>query len=288
MNDLNWHDLQIFFHVAEAGGLSGAARATGLSAPTIGRKMLALEEAAGRAFFHRRQTGYSLTADGAALMARVRAMEAAARPVQEMAQNAEAPLIRLSAGTSTSAFLADRFATLCRPGDAFRLHFTTSEAVLDISHREVDLGVRNRPADAPNLASRPLARVAFAPYRAMSGPEPDALGWVALDPETARHPASHWVHDQGKPVRAIASSVATLGHLVRAGAGIGAMPCMIGDLNPGLARAGPVIDTLTETVHLVMHNDDRHRAPIRRLIERLTRLYAENADLLEGKRPLRA
>ncbi|MEM9813747.1 MAG: LysR family transcriptional regulator, partial [Pseudomonadota bacterium] len=48
MTDANWDDLHVFFHVAEAGGLSGAAKRTGLSAPTLGRRMVALEQAAGR------------------------------------------------------------------------------------------------------------------------------------------------------------------------------------------------------------------------------------------------
>ena len=41
MADPNWDDLQLFHVVAELGGLSAAAQRTGLSAPTIGRRMLA-------------------------------------------------------------------------------------------------------------------------------------------------------------------------------------------------------------------------------------------------------
>ena len=287
MNNLNWNDLHLFYHVAQTGGLSAAARATGLSAPTVGRRMLALENASGLSLFVRTQTGYDLTAEGHALHGRVRAMQAAAVPVQAILSKAEAPLVRLSAGTSTAAFLADRFGALSRPGDPFRLQFVTSEDVLDIAHRQVDLGIRNRPADATNLASRPLGCVAFAPYRSFAAAQAGTADWVALDPAHARHPAAKWVHAQGHPIRAMASSVATLGQLVRAGAGIGAMPCMVADTDPTLARAGPVIEALSEEVFLVMHNDDRHRAPLRRLIDRLVRVYGENADLLAGKRPLR-
>ncbi|CCE99729.1 hypothetical protein predicted by Glimmer/Critica (plasmid) [Sinorhizobium fredii HH103] len=49
----NWEDLRLFLHVAEQGGLAGAAEKTGISAPTIGRRMLALERATGRALFVR-------------------------------------------------------------------------------------------------------------------------------------------------------------------------------------------------------------------------------------------
>ena len=288
MDDIAWDDLRIFFHVARSGGLSGAARQTGLSPATIGRRMLALEQRAGRALFERAQTGYSLTRAGQALMQRVSAMQAAAAPVQYfLAGQAAVPDIRLSAGTATTMFLVDRISALIRPGDEFRLNFVTTEAVLDISHREIDLGIRNRPPEAGNLASRPLGTLRFAPYRSWSVAAPELLEWVAMDPEHARHPAAHWLHQQQVPVRVIASSVATVHALVQAGAGIGVMPCLIGDSDPQLTRAGPVIEELTETQHLVMHADDRHRPALRRVIARLADLYRANADLLAGERPLR-
>ncbi|WP_169306340.1 hypothetical protein [Paracoccus hibiscisoli] len=46
----------------------------------------------------------------------------------------QALLIRLSAGTATAHFLADKFSLLNRPSDGFRLNFVTTEAVLDIAH----------------------------------------------------------------------------------------------------------------------------------------------------------
>ena len=75
--------------------------------------------------------------------------------------------------------------------------------------------------------------------------------------------------------------------LVRAGAGIGVMPCLIGDLDPALSRAGEIIEDLTETQYLAMHADDRHLPHIRTVIDRLVAVYAENAELLAGARPLR-
>ncbi|QIE40829.1 LysR family transcriptional regulator [Meridianimarinicoccus aquatilis] len=288
MKDVNWDDLRLFLRVAEHGGLSSAARQTGVSAPTLGRRILALEQRIGQVLFKRAQTGYTLTAFGEGLLRRVKAMQAAAQPVQELigAQGTR-PVVRLSAGTGTAMFLADRYSALARPGDEFHIAFITAEAVLDIAHREIDLGIRNRPADTSNAASLRLGTLRFAPFRAWNTPRPDALGWVGIDPEHARHAASQWARLQGHPICVQTSSIATLHQLVRAGAGIGIMPCMVGDSDPALARAGPLVEELTEEQFLVMHDDDRHRAPVRRLIERLTRLYRDNADLLAGARPLR-
>jgi len=206
--------------------------------------------------------------------------------MDRMAGQADTPVLRLSAGTATATFLAAHLYRLCRPRDRFRINFVTTERVLDLAHREIDLGIRNRPPGAGNLASRALATLRFAPYRAYGAAQADTLGWVGLDREHAVHPAAMWLHRQGHPVRVLASSLATVHELVRAGAGIGVMPCLMADRDPALVRAGPLIDDLTETQHLVMHNDDRHRPQMRRLIDRIVALYQANADLIGGARPL--
>lgn len=288
MKNLSWDDLQVFYHVAETGGLSGAARALGFSAATIGRRMLALEQATGQVLFERSQSGYALSPSGQALYQKVRAMQAAARPVAALlAPDQVRPVVRVTAGTATAMFLADKFSALSQPGDTFRLNFVTTEAVLDIAHREVDLGIRNRPAETGNLASRPLELLRFAPYRSWAVPQPELLEWVAMDPAHARHPAARWLLDQGLPVAVHANSVATVHELVRAGAGIGVMPCLTGDCDPSLTRAGPLIEDLTETQHLTMHADDRHLPHIRCVIDRIVALYEDHAPLLAGERPFR-
>ncbi|TJZ81079.1 LysR family transcriptional regulator [Paracoccus hibiscisoli] len=149
------------------------------------------------------------------------------------------------------------------------------------------MGIRNQPAEAGNLAALRLGILRFAAYRSWSVGNPDLLGWVAIDPAHAKHAAVRWLHVQGHDISVLANSIATVHELVRAGAGIGVMPCMIGDCDPSLARIGPIIDELTEQQYLVMHDDDRHRPPIRRLIERLTKIYHDNAPLLAGERPMR-
>lgn len=81
MKSINWDDLRIFLSVARAGGLSAAARQLGISVPTAGRRMLALEEATAQSLFLRSQSGYALTKEGEVLFSKARSMEAAARPL---------------------------------------------------------------------------------------------------------------------------------------------------------------------------------------------------------------
>jgi DNA-binding transcriptional LysR family regulator len=289
MQNLPWDDLRLFLQVARAGGLTGAAAATATSAATLGRRMLALEAALKRSLFVRRQTGYRLTADGEDLFARVQAMEAQARPIEDWAAGPDAmPTVRISPGTWTGNFLAENFAALWRPADRFRIAFTLTEARMDIAHREVDIGIRNSEPEAGNLAVRRGCRVAYAGFRARSAPEA-AARWVAIQPELAL--PRHWrwpVENRAHAIVAWASNPRILADLMRAGIGTGVVPCFTGDRDPALVRDGPPIPELWEEQYIVMHDDDRHRPEIRTVIDRLARLFEAHAPLFAGERPIGA
>ena len=287
---MNWDDLRIFLRVARAGGLSGAARQLRMSPPTVARRMLALEQDIGRTLFNRAQTGYELTDEGRALLRKALAMEASARPIEDwLAVGHDRPVIRVSAGTWTANFIADNFSRLWTPNDPFRICFKTTEARLDITHREIEIGIRNMPAESGNLASRPTVDVAFAAYVARNHPDPKGSEWVAVGSDEAITRSARWLLAQdGAAICAWANTPYTLRDLVRAGAGKGVMPCFAGDRDPRLMRAGPLIGELAETQYLVMHDDDRHRPEVRKVIDRLNALFRDHAELCRGDRPIGA
>ncbi len=288
MKNINWDDIKIFLLVAEGGRLSSAARELKTSVPTVGRRMLALEETVGQPLFHRSQSGYSLTKASETLVTKVRPMEAAALLLEEwLTPNHKRPLVRISAGTGTASFLADRFTDLWSREDTFQLAFVTAESTLDIAYREVEIGIRNRPAESGNLVSRKMQKVCFSTYFNRHVRQRESLDWVAIDADNAVHPAAHWVLNQDDiTVNAWANSTATLHSLINAGAGIGVMPCFMGDRDPTLKRLGPIIAELTENQWLVMHGDDRHRSEVRTTADRITKLLQEDSALFAGERPI--
>lgn len=288
MKNLSWDDLHIFTHVARGGGLSAAAAELGISAATAGRRMLALEQAVARPLFVRRQSGYALTADGRVLLSKALAMEAGARPIADwLAAEGQRALVRISAGTWTANFFVENFSKLWRPDDPFRIAFKTTEAKLDIAHREVEIGVRNAKPDNPNLAARRTVEVAQAPYRARNHPSPGREDWVAIAPGEETTRSARWVNAQeGVTFAAWANTPQTLRDLIRAGVGKGLLPCFAGDRDPLLERAGDTVEELRESQWLVMHNDDRHRPEVRTVIERMVALVQAHAPLFTGNRPV--
>jgi DNA-binding transcriptional LysR family regulator len=285
MKNLNWDDVRMFVVVAQSGGLTPAATILASSAATIGRRMLALEKVVSRKLFVRRQSGYDLTPAGVEFLSKALAMQASARPIHEWAEaDAVKPAVRISAGTWTANFLCEHFSNLWTAADPFIVTFHTTEARLDISHREVDIGIRSHKPEGANLATRRIGSVAHACYCAQDATSDARVRWVSMLPEYARTEATRWANAQENvQIVAWANSPRTVYDLICAGVGIGVLPCFAGDRNPNLERIGPSLPELTQDQWLVMHQEDRHRPEVRTVIERIATLLKANELLFSGQ-----
>lgn len=262
-----WDDLDAFRAVARFGGLSAAARETGASAPTLGRRMHALERQLGRELFRRRSHGYDLTAEGRALL---RAVDAAAATIERaVARNAEGvvPTVRVSAGTWTSLALARRITSLAGDPPDLRLSFVSSEAVLSLNRREAAIGIRNRQPTEAGLAGRRLRRVEFAAYATADASD----GWIAVAGDA---PSARWLRGRDVTVLHEASHPRLALDLALAGAGRVVLPTFAGDAEAGLEQVGDPIPELAHDSWLVAHDEDRHRPPVRRALDRIAAILA--------------
>ena len=70
--EFNWDDARIFLAIARAGTLSGAADKMNMGIATVSRRLDRLEQSLKVPLFSRHQSGYRLTDDGEALLARGR------------------------------------------------------------------------------------------------------------------------------------------------------------------------------------------------------------------------
>lgn len=288
MKNVDWDDIRVFIAVARTGGLTGAAKDLNMSAATVGRRILALEQCVSRQLFVRRQSGYALTADGRDLLARALAMEASAKPLMEWLdpENVK-PAVRISAGTWTANFLCENFARLWTADDPFVVAFKTTERRLDIAHREVEIGIRSHKPEEANLAVRRTGAVAHAAFRARNTPAARRDDWVSILPEDAGTAATRWASSQPDlRIVAWANTPRTLYDLIVAGTGKGVLPCFAGDRDPRLERAGRALPELQQEQWLVMHHEDRHRPEVRTVLDRLGALLDEHGPLFAGARPL--
>ncbi|MBB4120334.1 LysR family transcriptional regulator [Martelella radicis] len=284
MADPNWDDLQLFHVVAELGGLSAAAQRTGLSAPTIGRRMLALERTLGRSLFLRSQRGYRLAHDGEVLFERVSGMQAVADAIADWHGEAFAmPWVSIAVDSWLAGFAADSVLRIKGPEDGFRICLAAAGPSLALAFREADVAVLGARPDSGNLAVRRAGTMAYAVYRRHDLAGDDAP-WVSMGTGSAVSASDRWVFENRE------SAITTwtedrdlLVRLVAAGAGQGVLPVYLGDANPVLERVDGIIDELTHSLFIVANDDDRHRPEVRTVIERLAAFIRENDALLAGR-----
>ncbi|MFB9951274.1 LysR family transcriptional regulator [Rhizobium puerariae] len=285
MTDAGWDDLKLFLHVATEGGLSGAAGRTGLSAPTIGRRMLALERTTGRTLFIRSQQGYRLAPDGETLLAHVRTMQRTADNIADWRGQAFAlPIVSIGADAWLSGFIADHTANIRGKDDRFRLCCKSLHEGMDFTYREADVGLVGRRPESGNVAIRRSVGVAHAVYKARGLPEDGSLPWVSIGTESSHAPADKWVfqhHEAG--VRTWTNSPGLLLRLIAGGNGRGVLPCFAGDSHAGMVREGEIITELTYTIWIVANDDDRHRPEVRHVIERLGDLFRREEKRFSGQ-----
>ena len=267
MKSASWDDLALFAAVARAGGLTGAVAETGASVATLSRRMKALETQVGRRLFLHGKAGYCITADGRALLDKVRRMEATAVEIGAWQAEQKGPVrVRISAGTWTSLRLASCLSDYWTPKARWVPEFVYCNLDLDIARREIDIGVRNRRPEQPWLAGRMTNVITHAVY-ARDG---DVTAWIGGSFETAVLPSERWVAEHHRAEILTTANDPNL-RLALAEAGLGrvVLPMFIGDARPGLVRLSGEIPELTAEEWLVVHHEARNETGIRQAMDAL-------------------
>jgi DNA-binding transcriptional LysR family regulator len=285
--DISWDDLRLFLDVARLGGLSAATATTGLSAATLGRRVSALEAQIGEPLFVRSQTGYQLTAAGEDLLSRAEDVESAMRALVRWRDgNVGERIVRISAGSWTSAFVSAHIDEIWNVEDGMRIELVTAYEKVDIGRRAADIGIRSARPTEPNLAGRKVGMVAHAIYSGRHLINGVAAGmFVGTTGEAANIASARWLMaHHGDRVGVRGNDVHTVLELVAAGAGLTVLPCFVGDSDQRLVRVASPIAELETEQWLVSHHEERHRPEVRRVADRLAALMKTHGALFRGER----
>lgn len=272
MAEASWDDLQLFWEVAREGGLSGAAARTGISAPTIGRRMLALERTLGRTLFRRSKAGYELAHDGQTLLERVRAMRAVAEGITTWHQDAfSLPIVAIAADKWIAPLLAGHIAEIRAADDPYRICCNSVPLGFDLTFRSADVAILpERPASG-NFAALRSVTMRYAVYRRAAAATPNETRWVSMGTDAVTVAADRWVFENHEPnIVMWTGDRYLLPDLIAASDCQGVLPVHVGDADPRLARMGDVLAELDHALWVVAHDDDRHRSEVRAVIDRLS------------------
>ena len=139
--------MRAFLATAEAGSLSGAAKALGLTQPTLSRQVSALEDQLSLLLFERVGRGLALTDAGRELLAHVRDMGAAADRLTVSAVGQQSGIsgrVSISASDILSHILLPGVvADLRRRAPQLAIEVVATNQLSDLLRREADIAIRH-------------------------------------------------------------------------------------------------------------------------------------------------
>ncbi len=281
----SWDLHRTFLAVVREGSLSAAARQLGLTQPTAGRHVAALERALGLALFTRAPNGLVPTAAAEALVPHAEAMALAAETFGRVANGAAEPgrgTVRLTASEFVGAeILPPLLAAFRRDHPGIVIELVLTNRTEDLLRREADIAVRMvRPTQAALVAKR-IGRVEIGLFA-----HRDYLAAAGV-PRTLADLAHHTVigfdrSDQGMrgggPEGIVVTresfsfrtdSDAARSAALRAGVGIGAMQVEIAERDPALVRVLQGAMRFQLDMWLAMHEGLRADPRVRALFDHL-------------------
>jgi DNA-binding transcriptional LysR family regulator len=168
MNEAPWPDLQAFLAVARTGSLAAAAEILDTSAPTLGRRIAALEADLGLPLFTKATAGYRLTLSGAQLVPAAETVEQAVLAFlrrRDGLSREVSGMVRIAAPeTIVTHLLAPRLPELRSRHPALTVTFSTGPALVSLPRRDADIALRiGRPGENELLARR-VGEIVFHAY----------------------------------------------------------------------------------------------------------------------------
>ena len=281
--NFDWNRARAFLVTAEEGSLSAAARALGMTQPTLSRQVSALEEELGVALFERVGRGFELTPTGEALKQHVRAMGEAASCLSLSATGKSDSLkgnVCISATEATAVFILPPLIQKLKaiePGITIEL--IASSKVSDLKRREADIAIRAFRPTEPDLIAKKVHPFIFTLFAAKSyvaqfgllntNKEANNASFVGFDTEDQ---FLDILNQQGLNLTRENFSVIAENHsahwaLVKQGMGIGGMLEQIGNAEPLVERVLPELSFPSLDIWLVAHRELKTNKRVRRVFD---------------------
>ena len=164
----DWNQARAFLVTAEEGSLSAAAKALGLTQPTLSRQVAALETTLGVTLFERVGRSLTLTETGIDMLDQFRAMgEAAGRISLSAAGQSQTVegLVRLTSTNDVASFhLPAMLKHLREAAQGIEIELVTSNETRDLLRREADIAVRHARPEQPDLIAKLVAETTAHVY----------------------------------------------------------------------------------------------------------------------------
>ena len=299
----DWADIRLFLAVLDHGSLVAASEYLGLTQPSVGRRLTAMEGRIGTPLFVRSGRRMQLSDAGVAILDSARRMENEMMAIERSVEVQSKGLcgrvtISATEGTGTEWLTPVLF-------DFHQLYPDITVSVLiesravDLIHREADIALRLGRPTQPDLIARRLVNIGFGLYAAQkyldsAGPvsDIDALDrhqFVVLEPTDVAAKSPGMIAGIGKIIRNpvyFTNSPAAQLSAVRAGFGIGVLSHRWAAMQPALKRVLEDYVPMEVELWLVSHEELRHSARIRAVSDFIAERVIADGALFTGSNPV--
>ncbi|MEZ5947558.1 MAG: LysR family transcriptional regulator [Hyphomonas sp.] len=287
---MNWDDLRTFLAIARHGTLSGAARALGVSQPTMGRRLAAMEAESGARLLQRTPDGFLLTPLGESVLETAERMEAEALAAERLMCGGDVKLeglVRITTvDTLASRIVAPALLAVQEAHPKIRFELAPATQSLSLSRRETDIAVRMTRFDGSQIVSRRIGTIALNCYARPSYLETadmDVPRLICLLEDQAHLPEAVWFQEQFPRGETVfrSNSREVLYWAALRGGGIAVLPRYRADAEQDLVRVLPARPDLKREIWLGVHSDMRQSPRIRATMDALIETFRAQAAWLD-------
>lgn len=285
---MEWGDVRIFLAVLRKGSFGEAARSLGVSHPTVGRRIKALEAEAQQALFRRTRDGLVLTDAGDRVLALAEAVENSALAMERrLAGNHERleGILRISSAEWFANYvLAPVLWELTRRHPAIVPEVIASYRLLNLSRRDADIAFRIVPFTEPDIVQRRLMSIPYALYGSpetahIAQHNPAAVGLILMNTAQSHFSDVAWLLDRFPLSRRVFTSTsrAVQAQMCQRGMGIAVLPRPIGDAIAGLQSIPMPEPPPSKDIWVGYHSDLRHMDRLRVMLDIADAMLADPA-----------
>jgi DNA-binding transcriptional LysR family regulator len=281
--DFDWNDLRYLIAVAREGSTLAAAKAVGVSQPTVQRRLAALEKQIGCQLIESRPTGYCLTELGKELLPFAQRMEkealAFARQLCTRDESLSGTIRITCPETDLPHLLGPIFDRFQAQYPRIQLEFLVTDSALDLAKSEADIALRGGQPKDSSLIGRKLADALWLPYANRAYVERHSRPEKLADFEKHSVVVYTGVLSElgpGRWLRSIAPNAKVAGYsnsvsgafsAVRSGLGLAMLPALVGNSDNNLICMWRPQPEVTEPFTLLVHPDLRRISRVRALLD---------------------
>ena len=267
----NWDDIRVFFEVSKTLNLSHAARELEIDQTTVHRRLLRLERKTGKKLLKRVGQGYLLTPLGEAIATKATILSDEMKEIDTLLENNLTDIFGTVNLTTTNVIanvvLPELLAKFQKKYPHLKLEITVAEEFFDIYKREADLAIRSTEMVEPHEYAIKVGKGAWALYASkryikgkprINSPKFFSDNLFIIGSEKIENiKSTKWLRTKINDENIVlsANSMESIYSNVKAGLGIGLLPCVYKTMDSSLIELSEPDSKFSSPIWLITQKE---------------------------------